>query len=31
VASSPSELRDTMRADSQKWADVIKRAGITIN
>ena len=31
VASSPTELREAVRADSQKWADVIKRAGITIN
>ena len=31
VAGSPTELREAMRADSEKWADVIKRAGITIN
>jgi tripartite-type tricarboxylate transporter receptor subunit TctC len=31
VTGSPAELREAMRTDSQKWADVIKRAGITIN
>jgi tripartite-type tricarboxylate transporter receptor subunit TctC len=31
VAGSPTELQEAMRTDSQKWADVIKRAGITIN
>jgi tripartite-type tricarboxylate transporter receptor subunit TctC len=31
VTGSPAELREAMRTDSQKWADVIERAGITIN
>jgi tripartite-type tricarboxylate transporter receptor subunit TctC len=31
VAGSPAELREAMRADSKKWAEVIKRVGITIN
>jgi tripartite-type tricarboxylate transporter receptor subunit TctC len=31
VAGSPAELHDAMRADSDKWAAVIKRTGITIN
>jgi tripartite-type tricarboxylate transporter receptor subunit TctC len=31
IASSPTELREAMRMDSQKWANVIKKAGITIN
>jgi tripartite-type tricarboxylate transporter receptor subunit TctC len=31
VASSPAELREAMRADSERWSGVIKRAGITIN
>jgi tripartite-type tricarboxylate transporter receptor subunit TctC len=31
VAGSPTELQEAMRTDSQKWADVIKRAGITIH
>jgi len=31
VASSSAELRETMRADSEKWSAVIKKIGITIN
>ena len=31
VAGSPAELREAMRADSERWSGVIKRAGITIN
>jgi tripartite-type tricarboxylate transporter receptor subunit TctC len=31
VAGPPTELQEATRTDSQKWADVIKRAGITIN
>jgi tripartite-type tricarboxylate transporter receptor subunit TctC len=31
VAGSPAELREAMRADSERWSEVIKRAGISIN
>jgi tripartite-type tricarboxylate transporter receptor subunit TctC len=31
VASTPAELRAAMQNDSEKWAGVIKRAGIKIN
>jgi tripartite-type tricarboxylate transporter receptor subunit TctC len=31
VAGSPAELREAMRADSERWSGVIKRVGITIN
>ena len=31
VAGSPAELHEAMRADSERWSGVIKRAGITIN
>ena len=31
VASSPTEALQAMHADSKKWGDVVKAAGITIN
>jgi len=31
VASSPGELRARMQADYEKWGDIVRRAGVTLN
>ena len=31
AASTPQELRQRMAADYEKWGDVVKRAGVTVN